>query len=79
MNEGMSYAILMGNLLTPWFNEWGHQVPLGRVKPKKKAETKAAAASAGKGGAALMANKQTNAPQESAVKTTGRSPSWFWL
>ena len=52
MNEGMSYAILMGNLLTPWFNEWGHQIPLGRVKPKKKAENKAAAASAGKGGAA---------------------------
>ena len=52
MNEGMSYAILMGNLLTPWFNEWGHQIPLGRVKPKKKAENQAAAASAGKGGAA---------------------------
>ena len=50
MNEGMSFAILMGNLLTPWFNAWSHQIPLGRVKPKK-AKTKAASA-AGKGGAA---------------------------
>ena len=24
MNEGMSYAILLGNLMTPWFNAWGH-------------------------------------------------------
>ena len=45
MNEGMSYAILMGNLLTPWFNAWSHQVPLGRAKPAKKAK-------AAKGGAA---------------------------
>lgn len=52
MNEGMGYAILMGNLLTPWFNAWGHQIPLGRAKRKKKADKKAAAASAGKGGAA---------------------------
>ena len=29
MNEGMSYAILLGNLMTPWFNAWGHQTPLG--------------------------------------------------
>ena len=52
MNEGMSFAILMGNLLTPWFNTWTHQIPLGRVKPKKAGKNKAAAASAGKGGAA---------------------------
>lgn len=35
MNEGMSFAILLGNLMTPWFNEWGHQSPLGYVKPAK--------------------------------------------
>ena len=35
MNEGMSYAILLGNLMTPWFNAWGHQTPLGYKKPKK--------------------------------------------
>ena len=53
MNEGMSFAILMGNLLTHWFNAWTHQIPLGRVKPgKAKKDKKAAAASAGKGGAA---------------------------
>ena len=53
MNEGMSFAILMGNLLTPWFNAWTHQIPLGRVKPgKAKKDKKAAAAAAGKGGAA---------------------------
>ena len=53
MNEGMSFAILMGNLLTPWFNAWSHQIPLGRVKPgKAKKDKKAATASAGKGGAA---------------------------
>ena len=52
MNEGMSFAILLGNLLTPWFNAWSHQIPLGRTKPKKAANSKAAAASAGKGGAA---------------------------
>ena len=52
MNEGMSFAILLGNLLTPWFNAWSHQIPLGRTKPKKAANNKAAAASAGKGGAA---------------------------
>ena len=57
MAEGMSFAILMGNLLTPWFNEWSHQIPLGRVKPAKpdkkakKAEKQPAAAAA-KGGAA---------------------------
>ena len=51
MNEGMSYAILLGNLMTPWFNEWGHQTPLGYVKPKK--EKKAAKEKAeAKGGAA---------------------------
>ena len=33
MNEG--YAILLGNLMTPWFNAWGHQTPLGYKKPKK--------------------------------------------
>ena len=35
MNEGMSYAILLGDLMTPWFNAWGHQTPLGYKKPKK--------------------------------------------
>ena len=35
MNGGMSYAILLGNLMTPWFNAWGHQTPLGYKKPKK--------------------------------------------
>ena len=35
MNEGMSYAILLGNLMTPWFNAWGHQVALGFRKPAK--------------------------------------------
>ncbi|HIZ43845.1 MAG TPA: RnfABCDGE type electron transport complex subunit D [Firmicutes bacterium] len=49
MNEGVSYALLMGNLLTPWFNEWSHQIPLGFVK-KNKAK-KAAPADGGKGGA----------------------------
>ena len=36
MNEGMSFAILLGNLMVPWFNAWGHQVPLGYKKPQKK-------------------------------------------
>lgn len=35
MNEGMSFAILLGNLMVPWFNAWGHQVPLGFKKAKK--------------------------------------------
>ena len=35
MNEGMSFAILLGNLMVPWFNAWGHQVPLGYKKAKK--------------------------------------------
>ncbi|MDD6320043.1 MAG: RnfABCDGE type electron transport complex subunit D [Oscillospiraceae bacterium] len=35
MNEGMSFAILLGNLMVPWFNAWGHQVALGFKKPKK--------------------------------------------
>ncbi len=35
MNEGMSFAILLGNLMVPWFNAWGRQVPLGYTKPKK--------------------------------------------
>ena len=54
MAEGMSFAILMGNLLTPWFNAWSHQIPLGRVKPAKKvkAAKKEPAAATGKGGAA---------------------------
>ena len=47
MNEGMSYAILLGNLMTPWFNTWGHQTPLGFVKAKKEKKEKAE-----KGGAA---------------------------
>lgn len=46
MNEGMSYAILLGNLMTPWFNAWGHQTALGFVKPKKQKKEQA------KGGAA---------------------------
>ena len=35
MNEGVSYALLLGNLMTPWFNEWSHQTPLGVEKRKK--------------------------------------------
>ena len=50
MNGGVSYAILLGNLLTPWFNEWSHQIPLGFVKKKK--EKKAAPAATEKGGKA---------------------------
>ena len=38
MNEGMSFAILLGNLMTPWFNAWGHQMPLGYKKPQKAAK-----------------------------------------
>ena len=34
-NEGMSYAFLLGNLMTQWFNAWVHQTPLGYKKPKK--------------------------------------------
>lgn len=41
MNEGMSYAILLGNLMTPWFNAWGHQIPLGYKKPQKPKKAKA--------------------------------------
>lgn len=40
MNEGMSYAILLGNLMTPWFNAWGHQVALGFKKAKKAKKEK---------------------------------------
>ena len=36
MNEGMSFAILLGNLMTPWFNAWSRQVPLGFSKKKAK-------------------------------------------
>ena len=42
MNEGMSFAILLGNLMVPWFNAWGHQIPLGYKKPKKVKEGGAA-------------------------------------
>ena len=35
MNEGMSFAILLGNLITPGFNAVGHQIPLGYKKAKK--------------------------------------------
>ena len=36
MNEGMSFAILLGNLMVPWFKRLGaHQVPLGYKKAKK--------------------------------------------
>ena len=40
MNEGMSSAILLGNLLTPWFNVWGRQVPMGYKKAKKQKAAK---------------------------------------
>ena len=30
--------ILLGNLMTPWFNAWGHQTPLGYKKPQKAAK-----------------------------------------
>ena len=40
MNEGMSFAILLGNLMTPWFNAWGHQTPLGYKKPQKEKAAK---------------------------------------
>lgn len=52
MNEGMSYAILLGNLMTPWFNTWGHQVALGYAKPKKQKKQPEKEPAAGKGGAA---------------------------
>ena len=42
MNEGMSFAILLGNLMVPWFNAWGHQIPLGYKKSKKVKEGGAA-------------------------------------
>ena len=42
MNEGLSFAILLGNLMTPWFNVWGRQVPLGYKKAKKQKAAKAA-------------------------------------
>lgn len=48
MNEGMSFAILLGNLMVPWFNAWSHQIPLGYNKPKK--QKKAAKAAAKEGG-----------------------------
>ena len=35
MGETCVIAILLGNLMTPWFNAWGHQTPLGYKKPKK--------------------------------------------
>ena len=38
MNEGMSFAILLGNLMTPWVNAWGHQTPLGYKQPQKAAK-----------------------------------------
>ena len=47
MNEGMSFAILLGNLMVPWFNAWSHQIPLGYTKPKKKKAAKAAAKEGG--------------------------------
>lgn len=34
--EGVSYSILLGNLITPYINDLTEQVPLGYVKPKKK-------------------------------------------
>ena len=47
MNEGMSFAILLGNLMVPWFNAWGHQVPLGFKKAKKQKAAKEAAKEGG--------------------------------
>ena len=38
----MSFAILLGNLMTPWFNAWGRQTALGYKKPKKQKAAKAA-------------------------------------
>ena len=34
--EGVSYAILLGNLITPYINKLTMQTPLGYVKPAKK-------------------------------------------
>lgn len=48
MNEGMSFAILLGNLMVPWFNAWSHQIPLGFKKAKK--QKKAAKEAAKEGG-----------------------------
>lgn len=47
MNEGMSFAILLGNLMVPWFNAWGHQIPLGFKKAKKQKAAKEAAKEGG--------------------------------
>lgn len=54
MNEGMSYAILLGNILTCLINMFVHQTPLGYKKPVKEKKVKAEKepATAGKGGAA---------------------------
>lgn len=38
MAEGVSYSILLGNLVTPYINDLTHQIPLGYVKPAKKAK-----------------------------------------
>ena len=38
MAEGVSYSILLGNLVTPYINDLTHQTPLGYVKPAKKAK-----------------------------------------
>lgn len=38
--EGVSYAILLGNLVTPYINMLTYQVPLGYVKPEKKEAAK---------------------------------------
>ncbi len=51
MNEGMSYALLLGNILTCLINMFVHQTPLGYKKPAKAKKEKEPATS-GKGGAA---------------------------
>lgn len=54
MNEGMSYALLLGNILTCLINMFVHQTPLGYKKPAKakKAKEEKEPATAGQGGAA---------------------------
>ncbi len=35
MNEGMSFAILLGNLMTPWFNAWATRPRWATKSPRK--------------------------------------------
>ena len=71
MNEGMSYAILLGNLMTPWFNAWGHQTPLGYKKPKKA--KKAAEEGAKPDG------KRENTETRALLKSWSCRSSCWWL